>query len=684
MKRARSCSDDSGAALIVALIIVTVFGLIIGATLTFADTSIRATVQLRDQGAVAYAADGATKAAVNSIRNSTFTGTSGQCFGASGTLNLAGFYAARSAAVTCAPSPGSRVRVACTSLTNCNRPGAAILTLGNIAGEDGLYVKSNTGAGLHVHGVVMSNSNINITNSALATNTGVYARGGAAGCTGPVTSDTSPPTAKTCQESSGSALNVDPNYAAETSSVPVYRPVPACPGGSSVTLQPGYYDDAAALTALTGGTCTNKTWYFAPGNYYFDFHNTENPALPTAGGDVWTVSNGNLIAGTPTAAGLLATPTIPGGCVNPIDSATALGVQFIFGNDSQLFINNKVNAEFCGTYHADRPPVVMYGLKTGSESTSSVTGLNMTTTVDAGQFTNVPRIGAVDNSSATWDGKVTAKKAVTGTMTVGGFGPAVGSIPAGSTLKSATLRVVHAFSAGAAGTTGDTRTLLVTPTGGTALAAVSLPAVTSTVTRTDSVTLPLAALNSLSTQIHNGTFTGVNLTYSATIAESGTESVDAILLDLTYAAPAFRAQSGCITKGPYVSNSSSICAFISTAQSPSTVFYIQGTTYAPLAALDVSFNNLTEQVFRFGVVARSLKIFETASLAFTGPVIEVPDDSPGIGFGVFLSTFVCSGLGPCSTSGIPDLTALVTFVDPVAGVTAGQREVHVLSWAGSR
>lgn len=679
-------SDDTGAALILALIVVTVFGLIIAGTMAFSDTSIRTTVQLRDEAAVNYAADGAAKAAVNNIRNSTFTGAAGQsCLAAGNTLNLSAFYGTKSAAVACTPSPGSKVRIACTSLTNCNRPGAAILTLGNTAGEDGLQIKSNNSAGFHVHGVVMSNSNINVTANSLSTNSGVYARGGTVGCSGPITSDTSPFSAKTCQNSVGSALNVDPNYAPEITTAPVYRAVPACPSSSSITLQPGYYDDAAALTNLTGGpSCTGKTWYFAPGNYYFDFHNSENPALSSVGGDVWTISNGNVVAGTPTPQGMLATPTIPGACVNPIDTATAVGVQFIFGNDSQLVIDNKVNAEFCGTYHADRPPVVMYGLKTGIETVTPVSGLATSTTGTNGDFATVENTTTADGANASWSAKLPSKaKTTTGTMTLTGFSPAPGSIPAGSNLKSATLRIVHSNSTGAPGTAGDTRAVVVTPTGGSALS-VSLAPVVSGGAITESRPLPLAAGNSLSTQIHDGTFTGANLTYSATVGQAGIESVDSITLDLTYAVPAFRAQNLCVIAQPYVSNSKNICAFISTAQSPATIFYIQGTTYAPLAALDVSFNNLTAQVFRFGVVARSLKMFETGSLSFTGPVIEVPDDSPGIGFGIYLSAFVCEGNGPCPTTGTPYLTAFLTVVDPLAGVTAGQREMHILSWTVPR
>ena len=62
--------------------------------------------------------------------------------------------------------------------------------------------------------------------------------------------------------------------------MPTYRAVPAnvaanCPG-KVFTLQPGYYDDAAALSDLMdgNGACKDSVWWFKPGEYYFDFQNT--------------------------------------------------------------------------------------------------------------------------------------------------------------------------------------------------------------------------------------------------------------------------------------------------------------------------------------------------------------------------------------------------------------------------
>src|SRR5262249_32945952 len=105
---------------------------------------------------------------------------------------------------------------------------------------------------------------------------------------------------------------------------------------------------------------------------------------------------------------------------------------------------------------------------------------------------------------------------------------------------------------------------------------------------------------------------------------------------------------------------------------------------APAAVLDVTLNNVAEQVFRFGVIARALWVKETGSFSYTGVVIEVPDDSPGFVLAVYLFAYVCSGAGPCATTGPPSLRAKVAFVDgDPTSPTPGSRQVVVLGWSKS-
>jgi hypothetical protein len=111
-------------------------------------------------------------------------------------------------------------------------------------------------------------------------------------------------------------------------------------------------------------------------------------------------------------------------------------------------------------------------------------------------------------------------------------------------------------------------------------------------------------------------------------------------------------------------------------------FYIQGTTYTPQAVVDVTLNNAAEQIFRFGVIARSLWVKLTGSFAYTGVVIEVPDDSPGFVFSVYLDVYyLCPVGGTCAQPKTLVLKAKVAVVDAdPATPTAGQRQVAILSW----
>ncbi len=183
--------------------------------------------------------------------------------------------------------------------------------------------------------------------------------------------------------------------------------------------------------------------------------------------------------------------------------------------------------------------------------------------------------------------------------------------------------------------------------------------------------------------MYAGTFTGATIALTTSLpAKNDTEDVDAIQLDLSYVPPAFRAGGGCVTTTPYTGTGSSSCALVTSVNNAGNQFYIQGTTYAPGAVVDVTLNNAAEQIFRFGVIARSVWIKETGSFSYSGVVIEVPDDSPGFVFSVYLTAYVCPGAGTCSPAGTPASRAKVAFVDAdPATPTAGQRQVIVLSWS---
>jgi hypothetical protein len=678
--------DDSGGSLVVVLIIVAVGSLVGGALLSLAGTGIHNTVGLREHAESRYAADGAIQAAVNNLRNSQYTGATGQdCLGAGDTLQLPQFYGTDSAAVSCVTDP-AQVMIHCPSLSNCNRPGSAILTLGQVSGEDGINIKQPTNSSFNVHGGVFSNSNINVVNGTLNTNSRLHARGA---CTGSIVST---PTKQCNYGATANPFGNDPGYQPAAATVPVYRSLPPCTTRNSVvTFLPGYYDDAAGLTAMMDGNsaCRHSTWWFKPGVYYFDFHNSgtnRNPLLPNTA-NVWNIDDGYLVAGTPVnaAGAAIAAPanpaSIPGACDNPIRNAGAVGVQFIFGGESRLAIKSG-QAEICGTYSINKPPVAIYGLQpgTGGETDSVFAGLAATSVPTPGGFgatATTANLATANGTAATFTGQGNGSGGQT-TLSVSGFASPE-AIPAGSILKSARLSITHRHTSA----TQKKLDLTVTPVDGGTAQTMSTPLRTGGTNapfQTDMFTLNVGAGWPLSQAVYAGTYSGVKVDVLANMGNNVTAAIDAIQLELTYVKPAMRGGSGCITAGPY-NGSGSACALMTSINNNGNEFYVQGTTYAPAAVIDLTLNNAAEQVFRFGVAVRSLWVTITGSFSFSGPVIEVPDDSPGYGFSLYLTAYVCPDSTTCAATGTPVTRARIALVDgdPVSP-TPGRRQVVVLSW----
>ena len=114
-------------------------------------------------------------------------------------------------------------------------------------------------------------------------------------------------------------------------------------------------------------------------------------------------------------------------------------------------------------------------------------------------------------------------------------------------------------------------------------------------------------------------------------------------------------------------------------------FYIQGTTYTPIAAIDLTLTNVTQQVLRFGVVSRSLWTRHVAAFSYTGPAIEIPDDTAGTDGNpiVLLTVYVCPAIttSTCSTNSAK-ITALRTKV--LIDDSPPPRRMTILSWSNLR
>lgn len=729
----RRTADDSGAILVIAIIVITVVSVVTGLVLTRGDGSLRATIALRNVAGTSYAADGAAQVALNALRtgywdgsaekldpNWAFTNVVGDgCFGRNdnasilspdGDLLLSEFYTApkssgdgdTSAYVTCVPEDATGAQGTVRHVTTENSPGHAVITLGS-GGENGLHAKTNNNS-LKVRGGIWSNSNIVAERPIEVEDASVRAR---TGCTGTITVEAGQ--TKNCSSSGIS----DPNYPADISSIPEHRSVPAgCGSDHYIAFEPGYYDDAAALENLT--TSCNKIFWFKPGAYYFDFHNNSaDPLFETgitngATDNEWYVSRGKLIAGTPIdgSGNVLsappANPTIPGSCQNPIDSANAQGVQFVFGGDSRIHIAGNPadpQVELCATYRASVPPIVLYGAKTGDnpslteiENGSALTTAGAPTiaapTGSDGTFTPLTADVLQDtgNGSTVWqrtaggvDGNEVRR------ITMGGFAPPT-TIQKGAVLKQARLIVRHKSALNNAGTASTIKIMPSAPNS-TALATFNLGRPGGLTTETiDLKASQTAVFNALAKGIHDNGYTGSDIEYTATVGRTQSAELDAVRLELEYYVPQMRGPAAIPNNCLTVVGGG--CAVLASDHNFKGHLYLQGTTYAALQKVDIGLGNLTAQVFRWGIIARSLYVESTGAFGHPGAVIELPDNSPGFGVDgtiVQMTVYVCQGSDTCDDSGRVALKVRAQVWDEDGNPsTIEDRQVTVLSWSHQR
>jgi hypothetical protein len=297
------------------------------------------------------------------------------------------------------------------------------------------------------------------------------------------------------------------------------------------------------------------------------------------------------------------------------------------------------------------------------------------------------------NGSATWFRPSGGATAVSRTITMSGFAPPA-TIPKGSVVKEARLLVRHKASQNNAGTAS---TITLTPAGGSALGTFNLDRPGTLTTQTvDLRTQQPTVFNALQRAVHGNGYTGAKVDFTGTIARNlgaaATVELDAVRLELELYLPQFRAQtdaglgaSNCLRLGGG-------CNLIGVGPSGGSyhgVFYVQGTTYTPTTRIQLNLSNLQQaEVFRFGVISRSLDFSTQGNPTFQDAVIQLPDNSPGWGFNgtlVQLKVFVCPDSPTCSPSPARlALTARVQLWDPSGSPTPGRRQVSVLSWSHTR
>ena len=565
MIRLRWPEGEDGSALVLALVFLALFGLFIAALLTLAATSEKVTGALRTQGAQVYAADGAVQAAINYIRPTSTQGVDPASGGTCSTPPVSVTVNGVTPVVTCQGLSGSGVAAVNTA---ANTPPYAILTLAtSTANEDGLAQGSNNA--LVVGGNVVVDSNINVSTAVASMQvSGTVKSSICFGSTnygsGTVTSSVAGYPICTATPIQDPGIT-DTTYSPPSINTTARTPPGSCTGGT-VTLQPGTYTSAAALSALTGTDCVVV---FTKGVYYFNFAD----ATP-----VWNISKG-VTSGKTGAVVIGGTGFGATGC-----DASQPGVAFLFDRASQVSITAGTMS-LCATPSASNQQIAVYGLK-GSPQAATVQATSASSS-GSPAFSNPSNGQALDGALAT----ASVNKNSASEVLQSYSNPA---IPAGAQIDSARLRIRHQET----GNTTNASLSLVATTGATTVANTSIPIRAST---TDDSTADLsAALNSAAK------ISALAVTYTVTNTKNPqtTENLDGIVLDVTYHTTPYTGENGtCIT----VPLSLGGCSLIATNGSKSNLF-VTGTVYAPLAHLDVSLPNQAQQLFGRGVIARSLSV----------------------------------------------------------------------------
>src|SRR5207245_7783440 len=174
---ARMGRGDAGSSLLLALAFLSLFGVVVATLLSFADTSMLATVAVRNERSNVSATEGAMHLAINTVRKSLALGVHPATTGGVNTCAVPAIgLNSVTPTATCAGQAGSGV----ASATVGNAPQNAILALGT-SSSDGVYFLKNDASPTTVGGCVLSSSQVFALNTELDVTGSVTAQS----CSGP-------------------------------------------------------------------------------------------------------------------------------------------------------------------------------------------------------------------------------------------------------------------------------------------------------------------------------------------------------------------------------------------------------------------------------------------------------------------------------------------------------------------
>lgn len=732
--------SDSGATLILVMVLIFTVSVTSVAILAFSYTTLRAAATTGGVAEDQYDQDAAMSTAVNAVRNTNYDNLSGESCDPVKTVgpNLGSNYV-----TTCAPKEGTG---GVTGKNSNNTPASALLTLRDTDDESGGIQRTGNGY-IGINGQVYSRSSI--ANTSGATNAIELSTGQAfarAGCTpgGAVITSTPP---KDCNTVLNPAGSTDPgwDYANPPGDELVPATLPSCSDDPDVIeFDPGYYYSAAALTNIFS-SCPTRMFWFKPGKYYFDFK--DGLSRWNAASPIWTINNAStrMVAGKPdgwSSTDSNPQPTFPGACVPPADDANNDGVEFVFGGRSQLVVSNG-KTEICGQYRSNRPTGALGATRQFPASvdmpSTPQTTVSTVPAADGGCSVAMAGRGNLAYADDTY-GTATLANGGRSCVDLGGFSPAA-VIPKGSVLVNATLAVRYNFAAGGGGNLAA-GSFTVTPkdAGGSSGSAVS----TTTTSPNGTMTYRFADVTSgLYDQVASGGYSGSDIRYEQSKATNNTRTlqVDTVQLTLDWIPPVVMAQSAtpygtfaasgtrtitvaiktgsgptdtsdqaasgiagnptstinCVSRIGFPG--SGRCAFLAaTGNNTTTRLFVRGTVYAPDAAMHIRSTQIDAPVVDTGVIVRKLYLQgATTDARATAMFATQPYSAGNLPLEVYAWTFRCtaSDAGQCyadpvdSQPGYPYLSGpLWTLVGTTqtrykwAGSpsTSGNRDVDVLSW----
>lgn len=612
--------EDSGSALVLALLVVLVTGLLLTAALDFTGTGLTLAPKLRNDRNSANYLQGAVDGAIESIRGSS-------TYGRVGTGIACPSFTPDVPTAVLGVSSHS-YNVTCTAKDvgsghSPDQPDFAIQALGSApegvrqsSGNDQLTI---TG-GVYSHGVVTVNAGGGNTRNRMFVYGSVLADGA---CDSARITTTDPDTKPICDRNTtptDGTYGGDPKYpsaiaddselgtiiSSEADPDRGADPVPTCAAGNGgpVSFYPGYYSERPdVLVAQLASNCTGSRWFFQAGRYYFDYSGVWNLGSPHA----VTVFAGDVAAGAILGRGC--DPNQDG--VPDVD-----GVQFMFGGSSQISVTGAGGIEVCSprpTQHFIGSPqlISMYGVNNGVSVENGAPTSTLAATPAPRSSGDYPFLQPenAQNIDGTPTTTLLIPKGKHAALQFSGFE----QLPKGARVTGLKIRVVHTLLAGARAKVAVASPSHPTPGNAQTF---DVPTACTYATPCD-IAIPLANVTSAPS------WRDINklaLTYTASTPNSnsvdGSAAVDGVALVVDYMSPTLRT----------LNCGSATCTFFNSTVNLNV--FVHGTVYTPSSSWAVQVQSNSGTIFDRGVIVRNIDISVSASSKQQTSPFQLPKGTP--------------------------------------------------------